>query len=560
MRGYHFDKLFSIEMNDFEIEGLLPAIFYLIRSSGRQRGKRLDAKEIDKHVRSFVEHKNVSGFDGTEGRRLADKWIRTSLIHTARVGHGRQRGEQILFIRPLSFLSYKPGFPAEMRRLRGAPQFLYQVFHEQLGARKAMTRFTGLERRIREAFAKGLTLPDGPELDGYYDGKTRLDTEVLASLYYLETFESCPALIRPPKKPPPPALLKSASEILAEDIYHFMFAYKQRVPPGVLAEYMLCLLNFELAIYTLKLIHATNTLVRTNKAPQEMKLVASEDENRSPTDLEFYMDITGRRDSASGRMAHANVNRDLEALQEFFVARLTLRTLERYAEYTSDIQDELSSLEGGAYFETLLSHREDIRTAVRADMELDAIRKTLEEDISENASEQSTELPSELQIIFQNKSLDSFSKVIRILEYAQKNNGVINSVSWFWSVCGLKRDDGFLEGNLRGRRIWRYHMSDLLLEVLVQLCTVLPEYNGGNRFPRQVTLVRFLEFLRNRYGILIDRPPEWLINTENITGAKDNFEGLKLRLRQMGLFVDLSDDFNAQRIHPRYTDMLEKSV
>ncbi|MBI1930034.1 hypothetical protein HYR99_38005 [Candidatus Poribacteria bacterium] len=38
-----------------------------------------------------------------------------------------------------------------------------------------------------------------------------------------------------------------AAGVLAKDIYHFMFAYKPRVPPGVLAKYLIALLNFELS-------------------------------------------------------------------------------------------------------------------------------------------------------------------------------------------------------------------------------------------------------------------------------------------------------------------------
>jgi len=558
MRGYHFNRLFSVEMNDFEVEGLLPVIFYMIRSRGKQRGKsrnliQSDAMDIGKHVDDFASHEKVEGFDGGEGLRLADKWIRTSLIRTSRVGRGGKKGEQILCLRPLSFLSYKPGFPATMSRLRGVPQFLNQIFREQFGDREKGSKLIGLENRIQNAFSAGLELPDGRELNGYYDGKTQLDTEVLASLYYLDMFEPCPASFRRPKESTPPALLKVASEILAEDVYHFMLAYKFRVPPGVLADYLVALLNFELAIYTFKLVHSTNSLVRTGRLPQEMTLVSQEDKGLPPTDLEFYVDFTGHRGTPSGRVAHANVNRDIEALQNFFGARLLLRTLDRYVQHIPNLQRELSLLEGGGYFEKLLTYCEEPYIQARAAMELEEVRRELEYEVGED-EESLAGLPTELQAIFQNEQLDAFSKVMRILELSQRVQATSDIVSWYWAACGLKRDDGFLAGNLRGRRIWRYYMSDFLLEVLVQLCTVLPEYNDGHRFPRQVTLVRFLEFLRNRYGILIDQPPEWIRSTENIAGAKQNFEVLKRRLRQMGLFLDLSDDFNAQRIRPRYAD------
>jgi len=154
MKGYNFDRLFSVEMNDFEVDGLLPAIFYLIRSRGKQRGKRLDPTEIDRHNRDFVSHKYIEGFEGEEGHRLANKWVRTSFIRTARLGRGKEKGEQILIIRPYSFLSYKPGFPAEVRRLRGVPQFLYQILQQQFGGQRAASALRLLEQQIKDAFHK----------------------------------------------------------------------------------------------------------------------------------------------------------------------------------------------------------------------------------------------------------------------------------------------------------------------------------------------------------------------------------------------------------------------
>ncbi|MBI1924022.1 hypothetical protein HYR99_07205, partial [Candidatus Poribacteria bacterium] len=403
MRGYNFNKLFSIEMNDFEVDALLSTIFYLIRSRGKQRGRAREsvqayAMKIDERVRDFINHDKVEGFDGTEGLRLADKWIRTSMIRTSRVGAAKQKGEQIFYIRPLSFLSYKPAFPVQSQRLRNVPQFLYQIFHEHFGDRQRRTTLTGLEQRIQEAFSVGLELPEGPQLDGYYDRQTQLDTEVLAQLYYLDGFEPCPANLRR-EATADPAVLKMAAEILAKDIHHFMFAYKPRVPPGVLAKYLIALLNFELAIYTLKLVHATHNLVRSGSLHQEMTLTSREDGSLPPADLRFYVDVSGDRHSPSGRMAHANVNRDLEALQEFSTARLTLRTLDRYIQDIPKIKREVSSLEGSAYLERLLTYRNhpDVRASAR--MELRDIRAEIELDGDVDTDESSDALPPELQKI-----------------------------------------------------------------------------------------------------------------------------------------------------------------
>ena len=46
------------------------------------------------------------------------------------------------------------------------------------------------------------------------------------------------------------------------------------------------------------------------------------------------------------------------------------------------------------------------------------------------------------------------------LSQSQETRAVQNMVSWYWSVGGIRQPFGLLAGNLRGRRNWRYAMSD----------------------------------------------------------------------------------------------------
>jgi hypothetical protein len=55
-----------------------------------------------------------------------------------------------------------------------------------------------------------------------------------------------------------------------------------------------------------------------------------------------------------------------------------------------------------------------------------------------------------------------------------------------------------------------------------------------------------LACLERRYGVLVDRPPSFLDSSQNRAAGKANLEALKRRLRQMGFFSALSDDFTAQ--------------
>jgi hypothetical protein len=69
-------------------------------------------------------------------------------------------------------------------------------------------------------------------------------------------------------------------------------------------------------------------------------------------------------------------------------------------------------------------------------------------------------------------------------------------------------------------------------------------------------LQAFLSFLEERFGIIIDHPPEPFEGADYSAAARDNLRAMLKRLRQMGIFRDLSDDFTVQRLHPPYSGEL----
>ena len=58
--------------------------------------------------------------------------------------------------------------------------------------------------------------------------------------------------------------------------------------------------------------------------------------------------------------------------------------------------------------------------------------------------------------------------------------------------------------------------------------------------------VTSLDKLATEYGLLIDRPPSSESSAEAVEASRANLEAFKVRLRQIGVFENLSDDFDAQ--------------
>ncbi|WP_316892729.1 protein kinase domain-containing protein [Ralstonia mannitolilytica] len=79
--------------------------------------------------------------------------------------------------------------------------------------------------------------------------------------------------------------------------------------------------------------------------------------------------------------------------------------------------------------------------------------------------------------------------------------------------------------------------------------------DGGRFVTREVRIEELLTFLRNRYGLHIDRLPEGAQANSSILDRRAlrlNLEAFKRRLREIGFYEDLSDAYVTQKVSPRY--------
>ena len=107
-----------------------------------------------------------------------------------------------------------------------------------------------------------------------------------------------------------------------------------------------------------------------------------------------------------------------------------------------------------------------------------------------------------------------------------------------------------LSGNTTGRRNWRYVISDELLPGVVQLAFADPWF-VGRRSSRRLQLRDLLAYLEQCFGVIVDRPPGFLDSSTTRAAARENLTAFKRKLRQMGYFDELSDDFSAQYLTAR---------
>src|SRR6185437_14216789 len=117
----------TIELNSFDVDLLLPALFFRILANGKQRARVVNKPErIAEFVEALSNHSALDGFQDPDSLRVLDRLVRTELITVGKVGRGH-KGEQILTVAPYTILTHKTGFPRESSRVRGVDTFLYQI-------------------------------------------------------------------------------------------------------------------------------------------------------------------------------------------------------------------------------------------------------------------------------------------------------------------------------------------------------------------------------------------------------------------------------------------------
>jgi hypothetical protein len=534
-KGLKFDLVFTVEMNDFDVEMLLPSLFHLVRTKGRRVGKPADPNLYQEYLSRLAQSDTVQGFSGHHNRALLDRWVRTSVVKMG--GRGRSHaGEQITYLFPTTMLTYKAGLPKDITRLRGVHNFVYAVLlsHSNDPVK--------LDRLFRDALGRGLQLDDAEPFNGRYDGKSDIDIETMLSIRFLDQLN--PAGVGPvspegnvTRNAP---RLRQQSEYFAADILNTLRAYKAELPTTVLIRYLLALINCHLFVYSMRLMSWVIGIASGKGGPDPLH--------------EFFVDCTGQRGSYCDELARSCLERDLEMLERYGRSSLRLRTVDRFLSLSGQLRTGLPERESdsGSYLRAITRLSSELQIEARADQEFEQI--CVENGLNASGESGGVEETEEMNYIRQLRdsgTVAPLDRLIQVLFEAQRRSAMQHLTRWFNSVAGVNRSYGLATGNTRGRwRVARYSLSNELLSTWVHaaLAAFGTESNGEVLASSRVPLRQFLKWLEDRYGVLINRPPDFDTSAEAVAAAHQNLEAFKVRLRQIGVFQNLSDDFEAQYI------------
>jgi hypothetical protein len=535
-RSLTFPELTLVELNDTDIDRMLPHIFELVVKQGRVARSKTDAKDYDRYLRSLASRPELEGFSDDRGQSVLDGWLRASVVRMGRAGLTRATA-QIDHVRPLTIASYRSGLPSRTRHRR-ADELIHRLMTAELSRRlgadgdplREASVLPKLRERFVEAVGHGVTFSDPPAWTPRYDGSADIDVSSLLSLYFLDGFEEVNAFARvqEPFDSPVPA----ASVAIAKDLLDFLLAYGGRVPPSAFASQLSALIALRLFQLPLRTAVAVRQLIGAGELPPDMS------EDAVPDPLEQYCDFTGAKGSTSDDLARACVQRDLDILRGFFPDRLLLRTLLDAMSMLGPEGEAIRNLPAPQRFAAAIARKDDPLVQAYCVMVLRAIET---ENRDQGADSEAVDFLKAINASARGPA----ERLTDVLVEGLRKRGYENQVKWFWSTGAIQKDYGLLDGTLKARRSWRYAPRDALITALLSVAFVKSD---GRRTRSEMPIAELLSIFENRFGILIDRPPQALDSAETRTAAAENLESFKRRLQLLGAFDSLSDDFSAQQV------------
>lgn len=530
-KAFRYFPVMPFEANNINFEQAVVRLLVLLHTKGKVISKtNKDTLYPESLVEILKDNKNhFEGISDPIRERLMKNWISSDFATTVTEGKGRQGRARISNLKPLHLSTIKLLDPRIRSQDRDISIFLYNVFK-------------GTAVASDNDFLMSFLL-EGTKRDGQFNLVTdeskfnELDIETQFLLRLLDNFRV--------DLPSTNANLVADYKFLCEaQQKQFLFdtmkllVYKQSVPRRELFHYITVLFNFHSALFAIKTFSQINNFVKNQKTKcSACVTIKSEADFSKFSKCEFqphiFVDLTLGQDRLCDILSKKNVESDYNEMYNYFKSHYKLVKLSEFAKTQGNPNPTVDQLIGYLTNPAL----EGFFNYKLADI-------TVDEDLRDDP---------DVQAILQ-MNIPAIDKYVEILCNDKSNwkNLVARHKRLMSGLCNMNREDGFLQGG-RGRQR-KYVMGNLLLEVLVQLAVVDYKIHNNQYEPytKTITIVSFVDWLKNRYGIHIN---EWVMNSDSPETAKalnNNFLALKERLRQLGFYTDLSDASNSQVIKPRF--------
>lgn len=537
-REFRLPKVTYVDFKQIEMDRVLTLLFPRLKYDGyaSRRPPRKIELTVDEFATEFFEHPEwFTGFDGFP--EITRKWIETELMDVVNRGRPNQA---IAAPRPLHGNTYKFR-NAKHARDYGAGEQIYWMLYHARG-----TRGQAVRDALKRFFFPGIDLNTD-----HYDAGVQVDVETQALLRLDQQVTSDTRDVREPERFSP--LCLGQADLLADDILRLL-AYELYIPRSVMIDYLKILLAFHLSLYHLRLFSLLPTFVHTRAGDTlcsncPLDPIKPEPQAGCPYRLALVVDMGTTATSHMAELARRSADSHYRRIPTFVQAHFITKKLDELANYLSGKVGKISPPVAG-YFSVgeVLQFLEP-----RHDQEREAYFRSRLASIIEGLAGANDDVDPEIKHITE-MGLTDFESYIEILValrgafHRRYITECMDSLLLKNSESGLLRQPR-AKGSSR-----RFAMGSRLLEVLLQIAVLRPQ--GAGFITEAIRVEDLLHFLRERYGVFIDRLPRSNGHDEasilDRAALRANTEAFKVRLRDVGFLQDLSDAYVAQTVTPRY--------
>ncbi|AFY57401.1 hypothetical protein Riv7116_4995 [Rivularia sp. PCC 7116] len=491
--------------------------------------------KIKTFVDEFISEENKDKFIGfSENENIVSKWLETDLLDLINRGKSNQT---VVSPRPLHGNTYKYRNTKYARDYNSSQQIYWMLYY----ARK------GLGQAARDALKEFIFTGFDPQTDRFQTSE-KIDVETQAILHFDNKVQvKDKQQNKEPQRYSP--LCIGQADLLADDILRLL-TYEVYMPRSVLVDYIKTLFSFHLALYHLRLMKLLPRLVKKRgsdpvcqKCPVKPREILAH--GNCPHRIGLLIDMGDPNNSHMTELARQSADTHYRRIPSYIEAHFITKKLDEFASYLKDTgklspaNDEFSI---GEVLQLLRSKDKDTFAKTRLIPLTERYKQ---------AKESST--PPEVERILK-MGLGDFDTYIEILVTLNGKQHKEMIVKCLDSLLIKNTDSGLLrQPRAKGSSRW-FAFGSRLLEVLLQIAVLEPK---GNSFAtREIRVDELLRFLRERYGIYIDRLPADGFGEASILdqqALRKNVTAFKTRLREIGFFQDLSDAYITQTVTPRYT-------
>lgn len=536
-----YEFLMPVTLESTNVERLLIQVLERVVKGGKTsppHNKTSANLELGSLVAVLAKNPQLEGFEGEQGLSILEGWLRAAVVEMI-PSKDLPTGEQMDYLRPLTVASYRAGLPKFRSKHRKIDQVVYRSMVTYW-----LTNPGANSETLRTAVVEESTLGDGLEFTGVqypysnpeYSGGKKIDINALLELRFLEGIPG-----RDPLEPkdgrfdalPLSSAVPSATIPVGKSMVELMRAYGSWSAAEITTS-LSCIVALFMYQLPVRTALAVSELLREGGNRDLLTDSAS-------NPMQMYFDFTNDPNGASSRLSKSCAARDLRVLSNYFIDMILLRETEASARTSKALKEEIEKVDGSQRLVKIaeLVKHPDVELAAGFRLE------QIERDFTDIDDQQNLEIFQAIRAA-SNTNLDALVKVV--IEDRQKD-GMSSIRKWASSIGGLtkegsKREHALLSGTMAAPTTWKYSMSEPMLLTLVNLCFL--DDKGYKPLSPALEISFLLERLERRFGVLVNRVPQGLDSPEANQAASENFVAFIAKLKTLGYFRGLSDDFSAQ--------------